>query len=104
MSPQDPSRAAFEVGVYNEHVRELVQSGGSHPVYNDNWADLCWIEISAPDLASARKRALSKDPKNLGFVVVEVVPRGDGAHGAGQLDGDGNRRRERVGAQRTGLK
>ena len=73
------SKGIFEVGVYNREVRQLVEIGASHPMYNDSWADLSWIEIRADDLESAKRRARVKFPEAQGFVVVDIMPQGSTA-------------------------
>ena len=61
--------ANFEVAVFNQEVRDLVQNGQSHRDFTDDWADIHLIEISAPDVATALSKIRSRYPETRGFVI-----------------------------------
>ena len=59
----------FEVGVYNEKVREAVQRGERHKQLADSWADIHYIEITAPDESTARNKVSRRYPRPQGSVI-----------------------------------
>jgi hypothetical protein len=60
--------ALYEVAVYNDLVKRAV-ADGDHADYSDDWADVHYIEISARNEADARRKILSKYPKERGFII-----------------------------------
>jgi hypothetical protein len=65
--------ALFEVQMYNEIVRQAVKNG-DHSVYSDDWADMRYVEVSARDEMDARRKILSKYPKEKGFIIKGIEP------------------------------
>jgi hypothetical protein len=65
--------ALYEVEIYNELVKRAVNSGEASQ-YSDEWADTRYIEVSARDEMDARRKILSKYPKDRGFVIRGISP------------------------------
>lgn len=65
--------ALYEVAIYNELVKRAVENG-EHANYSDEWADVHYIEISARDEADARRKILTKYPKDRGFIIKGISP------------------------------
>lgn len=66
--------ALYEVEIYNELVKRAVNNGETSPQYSDEWADTRYIEVSARDEMDARRKILSKYPKDRGFVIRGISP------------------------------
>ena len=64
----------FEVGIYNEQVREAVKDGRKHRRLNDEWADIHYIEVEAETEAAARAKAAARHPAAQGYVIASVGP------------------------------
>ncbi len=75
----------FEVALYNETVRELVEAGEHHKHYSDQWANTehhkhysdQWAntyeeEVTANDLPSALLKIHTRYPPDRGFVIVNI--------------------------------
>ena len=63
----------FEVGVYNQQVRDLVRNGQSHQNLTDDWAERHIIEVKANDKDAAMARIRARYPEHSGFVVSDVL-------------------------------
>lgn len=63
---------AFEVGIYNQEVRECTRVSDHHEHLDDSWEDIHYIEIIAEDEEQARSKAQSKYPSNLGYVIEQI--------------------------------
>ena len=63
---------SFEVGVFNQEVRELTKIGEHHKNLSDSWENIHYIEFFAEDEQQARRKALSKYPRDLGYVIEQV--------------------------------
>ena len=68
----------FEVQLYNTEVRRIVETGGHHKRYDDEWADPHFIEIEAKDEREARMRSERRYPSLEGFTIVTVEEVDDG--------------------------
>lgn len=63
----------FEVALYNETVRELVEAGEHHKHYSDQWADTYEEEVTAEDLPPRRcSRFIHVYPPDRGFIIVNI--------------------------------
>lgn len=62
----------YEVGVYNERVREKLAEGEHHRFLSDDWADTHYIEVSASSEQGARSKVLSRHSVHEGYVIVSV--------------------------------
>ena len=62
----------FEVALYNETVRELVEAGEHHKHYSDQWANTYEEEVTANDLPSALLKIHTRYPPDRGFVIVNI--------------------------------
>ncbi|MDP7668040.1 MAG: hypothetical protein QF738_08280 [Rhodospirillales bacterium] len=67
------STKRFEVVLYNQMVRDRVEQGRHHRFLDDSWADLHHEEFEAEDENDARGKAERRFPKNVGYVIVDVV-------------------------------
>ena len=62
----------FEVALYNETVRELVEAGEHHKHYSDQWANTYEEEVTANDPPSALLKIHTRYPPDRGFVIVNI--------------------------------
>jgi len=65
--------AMYEVAIYNELVKRAMQNG-ERAAYSDDWAEVHYIEVSARDEMDARRKILTKYPKDKGFVIKGIGP------------------------------
>ncbi len=63
----------YEITLYNQDVRELVQGNEIHPNFDDGWADQRFLQIKASTVEDARKAIHRRYPERLGFVIVDVL-------------------------------
>lgn len=63
----------FEVGVYNEKVREKVRAGSRHRDLSDDWAEIHYIEVDAKDENDAGRQITKKYPGSQGYVIDSVT-------------------------------
>jgi len=63
----------FEVGIFNQAVRDAMNAGEKHKHIRDDWADVHWINIRALHKEGARKKAESLHNPEMGFVIVDIV-------------------------------
>ena len=63
---------SYEVGIYNQEVRELTKMGEHHKNLSDSWESIHYIEIFADDEQQARRKAQSKYPRDLGYVIEQI--------------------------------
>ena len=68
--------AKFEVAVYNAEVRQKVADGMRHSRFNDDWADIQYIEIKAINAEQARVKFEESHPSDQGFVIEDVTETG----------------------------
>jgi len=64
---------SFEIGVYNEKVREAIKRGERHRQLADSWADIHYIEVKAPNEAKARTKVDRRYPPQQGYVIASVT-------------------------------
>ena len=69
-----PVKQKFEVIVYNQEVRRLIDEERHHRHLADSWADNHHEEIAAETAEGARAKAERRYPAHQGFVIVEVIP------------------------------
>jgi len=62
-------RKAFEVSIYNKHVRAAIKNNQSHDIYGDRWADPQNQNVMASDKFQAMRLINLRYPKQEGFVV-----------------------------------
>ena len=67
----------FEVIIYNQIVRAMVDSHTSHKHLKDDWADNHYQEVQARDKDHARRKIETKFPAERGFVIVDIVEMSD---------------------------
>ena len=67
--------AQFEVGIYNEQVRQLAREGRRHRDLSSDWADVHYYDIEADDIEAARNKMLRKYPAERGYVIESVDPK-----------------------------
>lgn len=65
--------ALFEIEIYNDLVRRAVQNG-EPSFYSDEWAETRYVEVSGRDEMDARRKILSKYPKDKGFIIKTIQP------------------------------
>jgi hypothetical protein len=63
----------YSVGVYNAEVREMVRAGQRHPNLKDSWADTHYFDCDASDRGEAMSKMSRRYPKNLGYIVADVL-------------------------------
>jgi len=62
----------FEVAIYNQQVRDLVAEGDSHEYYDDEWADIHFLEVSAENEGLAQVQIDGRHPMKNGFVIDSI--------------------------------
>lgn len=62
----------FEAAIFNEDVRNLVAENRHHEVYDDVWADLNFIEVTAADEDEAREKLGRRYPERRGFRITQI--------------------------------
>jgi len=62
----------YDVGVYNQQVRDTIAEGDRHPRLDDKWADIHYFEINAPSAEAARKKTATSRPPWQGYVIESV--------------------------------
>jgi hypothetical protein len=63
----------FEITVFNQEVKDLLEQNQKHEFLNDVWAERNYIEIESSSMDQAKKTANRRYPKNQGYVVEEVI-------------------------------
>lgn len=63
----------FEVGIYNEDVRQALKEGARHRHLGDEWADIHWVTFRAANKEGARNKAEARYPAKAGYVIVDIV-------------------------------
>ena len=67
----------YEVGVYNEKVREKIANGERHRFLSDDWADTHYIEVTASSEDAARSKVAARHSAHEGYVIVSVEAQDD---------------------------
>lgn len=62
----------YEAAVFNQKVRDCLSIGEQHRDYDDEWAEIHYIEIVARSEEEARQQVSRKYPPAKGFVVRDV--------------------------------
>lgn len=65
--------AKFEVGVYNQEVRRLVEDCERHAELEDAWADMHYIEVTAESKQDAKAIIARRYPAHQGYVINDVI-------------------------------
>jgi hypothetical protein len=63
----------YEIAVFNEEVRAALKEGDHHKDLHDEWADQHYIEVRAPDEATARAKVERRYPPAKGYVIAGVM-------------------------------
>ena len=69
---QDGSKK-FEVGVYNQIVRDAVNTMDNVKDLDPEWADIHWIKLWAMTQDSAKQRIMQRYPGEKGFVITDII-------------------------------
>ena len=64
--------AKFEIGIYNEEVRQAIKEGRRHRNLSDDWSDIHYFEIDADDVEAAKQKILRKYPADRGYVIDSI--------------------------------
>lgn len=64
--------AKFEIGIYNEEVRQAMKEGRRHRDLSDDWSDIHYFDIEALDIEAAKQKIARKYPADRGFVIESV--------------------------------
>lgn len=64
--------AKFEVAIYNMEVRQKVTEGEHHKRFNDDWADMHYVEVEAENEELARAKIEFRHPSVQGFVMNDI--------------------------------
>lgn len=62
----------FDVGIFNQEVRDYVAQNKAHKEFSNNWADINYIPCEAKSEADARLQMEKRYPKAKGFVVSSI--------------------------------
>lgn len=66
--------AKFEVAIFNQEVRDCVNSDDDHEILEDDWADMHYIQVSAENEEGARAKINRMHPPDRGFVITDITP------------------------------
>jgi len=69
---QENDFKVFQVALYNEAVRTLVNEKQRHVYFDDRWADLQTRDVVARDEGEARTLIAERFPPEDGFIVKRV--------------------------------
>lgn len=64
---------SFQVSVYNQDVRHLVNREESHDYYDDHWAQAHRYQVFAETESEARSLVKTKFPPEEGFVIEDLI-------------------------------
>ena len=64
--------AKFEIGLYNEEVRQRLKEGLRHRDLADSWGDIHYFEIEAEDAEEAKQKISRRYPPNRGYVIESI--------------------------------
>jgi hypothetical protein len=67
----------YEVAIYNQEVCDEIAKGEGHALYDDEWADLHFIEVFAENEEGAKAQLQSRYPKEKGFVIDSITTMDD---------------------------
>jgi len=62
----------YEVGIYNQKVRDSVAEGEHHRQLDDKWAEIHYFEIDAPSEEVARRKISASHSPHLGYVIDNI--------------------------------
>ncbi len=62
----------YEVGIYNQTVRDLLAEDEHHRHLDDKWADVYYFEVKAASADAARAKMASSHPASQGYVIESV--------------------------------
>jgi len=68
----ESGQRVFEVAIYNQEVKELVEQEMSHSFFDDQWADVQISDVVARDEAEARTLIRERFPAKEGFVIKKI--------------------------------
>lgn len=74
-APGTPGSVApirFDVGVFNQEVRDYVAQNKAHKEFSNNWAEINYIPVDAKNEAEARAQLEKRYPKAKGFVIASI--------------------------------
>jgi|TARA_B100000315_G_scaffold221740_1_gene225330 hypothetical protein len=63
----------YEAAIYNQEVRDAIASGKQHERVSHDWADVRFIEVTAPNQDMALAKINEEYPSGEGFVVEEIM-------------------------------
>lgn len=64
--------ATFEIGVFNQGVRDALKQGKRHRDLTDDWADVHYLDVEADDATAARTKIARRYPAERGYVIASV--------------------------------
>ena len=62
----------YEVGIYNQIVRDKNANGEQHRFLSDDWADTHYIEVTASSEDAARSKVAARHSEREGYVIVSI--------------------------------
>jgi len=62
----------YEVGIYNQKVRDYMDVGEKHPRLDDKWAEINYFDVDASSEDAARRKMIGKYPAPSGYVISSV--------------------------------
>ena len=62
----------FDVGIFNQEVRDYVAQNKAHKEFSNNWADINYLAVEAKTEADVRAQMEKRYPKAKGFVITSV--------------------------------
>lgn len=67
-----PGMMKFDVGIFNQEVRDYIAQDKAHKEFSNNWAEVNYIPVEAKSDAEARAQMEKRYPKAKGFVIASV--------------------------------
>ena len=64
--------ATYEIGLFNQNVRNALKEGKRHRDLTDDWADIHYMDVEANDAQAARSKIARRYPTERGFVIASV--------------------------------
>ena len=71
-APAGAALIKFDVGIYNQEVRDYVAQNKAHKELSNNWAEINYIGVEAKTEAEARAQMEKRYPKAKGFVISSI--------------------------------
>ncbi|MEQ8667472.1 MAG: hypothetical protein RIC16_17260 [Rhodospirillales bacterium] len=62
----------YEIGVFNQIVRDRMKEGETHRFLKDEWAETHYFDVNASSEEAARRKITDRYSESEGYVIVSV--------------------------------